>query len=99
MSVNCQLDASTVLMLGVIASTHRIGGWLGPRAGLDVVEKTEVSLPHGDCLWSFLCPASILHVRHIDCAVQALAGKDGRIILVALNENFVKMCGEVFVPG
>jgi hypothetical protein len=40
-----------------------------------------------------------MHVRHIDCAVQALAGKDGRIILVVLNENFVRMWGEVFVSG
>jgi hypothetical protein len=97
--VNCQLHAPAVLLPGVIATTHRIEGWLDPRAGLDIVEKTEVSLPHGDCLWSFLCPASILHVRHLDCAVQALAGKVGRIILVVLNENFVRMCAEVFVPG
>jgi len=80
MSVNCELHIPAVFVPGIIASTHRIGGWLGPRAGLDVLKKTEVSLLHGGCLWSFRCPTGILHVRHIDCAVQALTGKDGRII-------------------
>jgi len=94
MSVNCQLHAPAVSLPGIIASTFIIGSWLGPRAGLDVLEKTEVSLPHGDCLWSFRCPAGILRVRHIDCAVQVLAGKDGRIILGVLNANFVKMWGD-----
>jgi hypothetical protein len=26
---------------GIASSTHRIGGWVGPRAGLDVVEKRK----------------------------------------------------------
>jgi hypothetical protein len=28
--------------------THRIGGWVGPRAGLEAVEKEKVSAPAGN---------------------------------------------------
>jgi hypothetical protein len=27
--------------------THWIGGWVGPRAGLDEVEKRKIPSPHG----------------------------------------------------
>jgi len=27
-------------------STHRIGGWVGPRAALDVVVKRKIPSPH-----------------------------------------------------
>jgi len=41
--VSSQLHTSAALLLGREPCTHRIGGWVGPRAGLDMVaEKRSV---------------------------------------------------------
>jgi hypothetical protein len=43
MEVSGQLHARAVLPPGERApNTHWLGGWVGPRAGLDVVEKTKI---------------------------------------------------------
>jgi hypothetical protein len=46
MEVRGQLHHPASFILGEAASgTHCIGGWVGPRAGLDVMEKSLLSLP------------------------------------------------------
>jgi hypothetical protein len=39
------------------ASTHWIGSWVGPRAGLDNVEKRKFLTLPGLVLWPLSCPA------------------------------------------
>jgi hypothetical protein len=39
-----QLHALASLPPGTVLGTHCIGGWMGPRAGLDVVEKRNLNL-------------------------------------------------------
>jgi len=36
------------LPLGKNTSTHWIGGWVGPRASLDVLEKIKIPCPYKD---------------------------------------------------
>jgi hypothetical protein len=43
----------------VTPSIHCIGGWLGPRAGLDITEKSKVSYP----CWE-MNPNSSCHPAH-----------------------------------
>jgi len=46
MEVSGQLHIPTGLPLGERAlDTHWIGGWLGPRAGLDMVVKRKIPSP------------------------------------------------------
>jgi hypothetical protein len=46
MEVSGQLHASAALPPREIApGTHWIGGWVGPRAGLDAVVKRKISSP------------------------------------------------------
>jgi hypothetical protein len=35
----CQYHVLTALPLGTNPGTHRIGGWLGPRTGVDILEN------------------------------------------------------------
>jgi hypothetical protein len=47
MGVSGQLHAPTALPPGKEpAGTHWIGGWVGPRAVLDVVVKRKIPSPH-----------------------------------------------------
>jgi hypothetical protein len=39
MEVSSELHALAALPPGKNHGTHRIGGWIGPRAGLDTLEK------------------------------------------------------------
>jgi hypothetical protein len=41
MRVGCQLHAPAALPLGKRPGTHFIGGWVGPRAGLDGCGKSR----------------------------------------------------------
>jgi hypothetical protein len=44
MELGCQLDALADLPPGETAlSNHWIGGWVGPRADLDFMEKRKIS--------------------------------------------------------
>jgi len=46
MEANGQIHIPTALPPGKEPpSTHRIGGWVGPRAGLDAVEKIKFPIP------------------------------------------------------
>jgi hypothetical protein len=42
MEVNGQLHAPAALSRIKITGVHWIGGWVGPRAGLDALEKKEI---------------------------------------------------------
>jgi len=43
MEVSGQLRATAALHLGIEPSgTHWVGGWVGPRAGLDAVAKRKI---------------------------------------------------------
>jgi hypothetical protein len=45
---------SVALNLGEKAyGTHRLGGWLNPRAGMDMLEKREISCPLPEIKHSF----------------------------------------------
>jgi hypothetical protein len=43
MEVNGQFQYPAVLPLGKNPGTHCIGGWVGPKSGLDVSEYTQVN--------------------------------------------------------
>jgi hypothetical protein len=43
MEVSCQFHTPTTLTQGKPPSMHRIGGWVGLRAGVDTSEKIEIS--------------------------------------------------------
>jgi hypothetical protein len=46
MEVSGQLPAlAAVLLKETAPGTHCIGGWLSPRAGLDIVDKRKISYP------------------------------------------------------
>jgi hypothetical protein len=45
MEVSGQLHAPAALRPGKVSGSHCIGGWMGPRAGLDVTEKKINLLP------------------------------------------------------
>jgi hypothetical protein len=45
MEVSGQLHAPAALPLGKVPCTHRIGGWVGPRAFLDAVVKRKIPSP------------------------------------------------------
>ena len=45
MEVSGQLDLQAALPTEKNAITHKIGGWVGPRAGLDVLEERKNLLP------------------------------------------------------
>jgi hypothetical protein len=47
MGVGGQLHAPAALPQGKRPGTHYIGGWVGPRAGLDGCEKSR---PHRDSI-------------------------------------------------
>jgi hypothetical protein len=47
MGAGGQLHAPAALPPGKIPGIHCIGGWVGPRAGLDVCEKSR---PHRDSI-------------------------------------------------
>jgi hypothetical protein len=40
-----QLHAPAILPRKIIPGSHCLGGWVGPRAGLDVMEKKNKLLP------------------------------------------------------
>jgi hypothetical protein len=49
MEVNGQLHAPAALPPGKEPpGTHCIGGWVGPRAGLDAVVRRKISSPYWD---------------------------------------------------
>jgi hypothetical protein len=48
MEVSGQLHASAGLLPGTASRTHWIGGWVGPRAGLDAVVKRKFPSPCRD---------------------------------------------------
>jgi hypothetical protein len=58
MSVGGQLHVPAALLPGKRPGTYCTGGCVGPRAGLDVCEKSR---PHRDCF--FVCPGffSLIH--------------------------------------
>jgi hypothetical protein len=41
MDVSGQLHAPAALAPGNHPATHQVVGWMGPRAGLDVLDKTS----------------------------------------------------------
>jgi hypothetical protein len=45
MEVSGQLHTLATLPPDSLTATHWIGGWVGPRLGLDAVEKTFIPLP------------------------------------------------------
>jgi hypothetical protein len=45
MDVGCEIHAPGPILPGKYPATHWIGGWVGPRAGLDAVGKTETPFP------------------------------------------------------
>lgn len=48
MVLNGQLHAPSALPPGTSPSTHRIGCWVGPSLGLDVLENRKISCPDRD---------------------------------------------------
>lgn len=48
MEVSGQLHTLAALPPGKDHGTHWIGGPMGPKAGLDVLEKEKISCPHRD---------------------------------------------------
>jgi hypothetical protein len=67
MDVSGQLHASTALIPGERAScTHSIGGWVGPRAGLDATKKRKfLPLPESN-------PGSEVACRYTNWAIQII---------------------------
>jgi len=65
MEVSAQLRASAAIFPGISPNTHRIGGSVGSRSGLDVLENKEDVTPtrkwnpYGNCI------EIILYVSHI----------------------------------
>jgi hypothetical protein len=47
MGVGCQRHAPATLLSGKGPATHYVGGWVGPRAGLDGCRKSR---PHWDLI-------------------------------------------------
>jgi hypothetical protein len=47
MEVSGQLHTPTALLLGRSPGTYWVGGWMGPRASLDAVDKRKI-LPFQD---------------------------------------------------
>jgi hypothetical protein len=59
MEKNDQLDAPAALTAGSAPATHWIGGYVGPRADLDALEKSFFSLTEKEPKFLY-CPASNL---------------------------------------
>jgi hypothetical protein len=57
MDVSSQLHAPAALPSGKNPGTHWIGGWVGPRAGLDAVVKRKIPSPSRDSNPSIIQPA------------------------------------------
>jgi hypothetical protein len=51
-----QLHAPAALSQGKNPGSHWIGGWVGPRDGLDVLEKRIISYPYRDI---FFCLSGV----------------------------------------
>jgi hypothetical protein len=60
MGMSGQLYASAALALGKSPGTHCIGGWVGPRAGLDDMERRKIlpyeSTARSQSLYRLRCP-------------------------------------------
>jgi len=48
MDVDGQVHVPTALTPGKVPGTHWIGGWVGPRAGLDAVVRRKIPSPYRD---------------------------------------------------
>ena len=46
MEVKGQLHAPASLIPGKYPSTHLVGGWMGPIAGLDFLEKRKITFSY-----------------------------------------------------
>jgi hypothetical protein len=78
--------------------THCIGGWVGPRAGLDVCEKSS---PHRD--FFFACPGFFPFDPFLYCLNPFVLHVTLRSMLPSLQHNTnIHAPGEIFfllIPG
>jgi hypothetical protein len=71
MEFSGQLDASAVFTSGETAhGTHWIGGWVGPRAGLDIMEKGKISFSYQESNPYSLVVQPVLY--RLNCAVSTI---------------------------
>ena len=89
MAVEVQRHAPAALPLGKRPGTHCIGGWVGPRARLDMCEKC---LLHRD----FFCIRfySVLHPYLVLCCILPFV-----CTYNTNNTNFHPACGAFMYPS
>jgi hypothetical protein len=64
MEVNVELQAQAPVSPGKNPGTRWVGDWLGPRAGLNVLEKRKISYPYRPARSVVTTPKTPLRLRH-----------------------------------